>query len=320
VPKKLRVWYWNGEDPAEETERRIAAILLHFRIQREAVEGWVFADTGRKTPVCIAKRQKDGVMFTPDAEALTQAITAANVDVFICDPFVKTHSVQENDNGEIDQVVTEFAEIADKTNCAIELPHHVRKSASTGRAEVTADDGRGAGSLKDGGRAVRVMNQMATEEAVSAQVEPRDRKRYFRVDDDAKANMQPPAESADWFKIVSVPLYNDPDDMNEPGDNIGVVVKWALPGVFAGLTDGDVSRVKDAIAAGDWAKDVQAVDWAGHAVARVLDIDVSEELGKERVKQMLKAWIKGGALKTSEGEHPRRRGHKRATIVVGDKL
>jgi AAA domain len=165
VPKRLRVWYWNGEDPAEETERRIAAILLHFKIPHEEIEGWLFTDTGRKTPVCIARHHKNEVIFTPDAAVLTQAIVATSIDVFILDPFVKTHGFPENDNGAIDSVAREFADIADKTNCAVELTHHVRKAGGTGRAEITADDGRGAGSLKDAGRALRVMNQMAEEEA-----------------------------------------------------------------------------------------------------------------------------------------------------------
>jgi AAA domain len=234
VPNQLRVWYWNGEDPAEETERRIAAILLHFKISPEEIEGRLFVDTGRKTPVCIARRQKNEVIFTPDADALKRAIVANEIDVFILDPFVKTHGVPENDNGAVDLVAREFAAIADETNCSVELTHHVCKAGGMGRAEVTVDDGRGAGSLKDAGRAVRVMNVMADEEAKSAQVKPKDRKRYFRVDDDGKANMQAPAESADWFKIISVPLYNDPDDQNAAGDSVGVVVKWALPGVFAG--------------------------------------------------------------------------------------
>ena len=30
-PKPLRVWYWNGEDPAEEIQRRVEAACLHFK-------------------------------------------------------------------------------------------------------------------------------------------------------------------------------------------------------------------------------------------------------------------------------------------------
>jgi hypothetical protein len=33
--RKLRVWYWNGEDPSEETDRRLAAACLHYGIKSE---------------------------------------------------------------------------------------------------------------------------------------------------------------------------------------------------------------------------------------------------------------------------------------------
>jgi hypothetical protein len=44
VPERLRVAYW-GEDPADEIERRVAAILKHFKISREQIEGWLFVDS-----------------------------------------------------------------------------------------------------------------------------------------------------------------------------------------------------------------------------------------------------------------------------------
>jgi hypothetical protein len=159
------------------------------------------------------------------------------------------------------------------------------------------------------------MNVMADEEAKGAQVETRDRKRYFRVDDDAKANMQAPAESADWFKIISVPLYNDPADPNAPGDSVGVVV-CVTPGVFAGLTAGGLPRVQAKIHGGVWAQSVQANDWAGHAVAAVLDLDVSDDVIKERVKRILTGWIKSGALKVDWRPGPQRR--DRPEIIVGE--
>jgi hypothetical protein len=176
------------------------------------------------------------------------------------------------------------------------------------------DDGRGAGSLKDAGRTVRVMNQMSEDEAAAAQVKPKDRKRYFRVDDDAKSNMQAPAESADWFKLISVPLYNDPDVPNAPGDSVGVVVKWALPGVFAGIAAGDLPKVQAKIHSGVWAHNVQASDWAGRGVAEVLDLDITDGAVKERVKRLLAGLIESKALKLVWRLGPQRR--DRPEIIV----
>jgi hypothetical protein len=320
VPKRLRVWYWNGEDPAEETERRIAAILSYFKIPREEIEGWLFTDTGRKTPICIARRQKNDVIFTPDADALIQAIKQNSIDVFILDPFVKTHNVPENDNGAIDSVARTFAAIADEAGCSIELTHHVRKVSSFGRAEVTVDDGRGAGALKDASRSIRVMNTMAPEEAVGAQVKPKDCKRYFRVDDNAKANMAAPAESATWYKIISVPLFNNPEDSNAFGDSVGVVISWKLPGVFAGVPGNALTLVQDTIeAGGPWARNTQAEDWAGYGIADALDLDASDTVQKERVKRMLDAWIETGALKASREPSPKNKSRMRPTVIVGSR-
>jgi hypothetical protein len=49
---------------------------------------------------------------------------------------------------------------------------------------------------------------------------------YFKTYND-KANLTPPAEGSDWYKLVSVDLGNGPKGM--PGDSVGVVAKWEWP-------------------------------------------------------------------------------------------
>jgi AAA domain len=318
VPDRLRVAYW-GEDPVDEIARRVGAILKHFKIPSEQIEGCLFVDSFRNLPLKIATLEK-GAMIFPDADAVTAALIAQRIDVLILDPFVKTHGVSENDNGAIEQVARNFNDIAEAADCSIEAPQHIRKASNLGRSEVTVDDGRGAGSLKDAARCVRVINRMTAAEAPAAQVKEKDRKRYFRVDDDAKANMTAPAEAATWFKMVSVPLYNDPADPNDYGDEIGVVTSWQLPGVFAGLSTHDLPRVQAAIeCGGPWARDVQAGDWAGIAIASALDIDLTDEAAKERVKRMLAAWIAAKALKVATRPHPKRANRTQQIVVVGDR-
>ena len=121
------------------------------------------------------------------------------IDVLIIDPFVKSHRVSENDNIAIDVVATQWAEIADMTDCAIELLHHPRK---TGGAEITVEDGRGASALISASRSARVLNRMKKEDADEAGVEAAQAWRYFRVDN-GKASMAPHPERADWYRLVS---------------------------------------------------------------------------------------------------------------------
>jgi hypothetical protein len=314
VPKRLRVWYWNGEDPPAETERRIAAILLHFRIPPAEIEGWLFTDSGRETPICIAQTHKDGVIYGPDPKALSEEITAKQIDVFIADPFVKTHGVSENINGAIDLVARKYADIADEANCAIGLAHHVRKAGGNGRLEATIDDARGAGSLVDAARSNRVLNVMTQDEATAAQVKPEQRKSYFRADD-GKANMAPPAEAATWFKLVSVGLGNH--EVFDLGDFVGVVTAWTLPGVFEGVTVAGLLKVQAAIDAGSWAKNAGADDWAGYAIAKALEIDLDDDGAKVRVAKLLKAWLKSKALVGEWRPDPKRTSRNRPSIIVG---
>jgi RecA-family ATPase len=135
----VRVWYWNGEDPREETERRVAATCLHYKVSQQDIGDRLFFDSGRDTEIIIASQTKSGALIaTPVENALTDALIDGQFDVLILDPFVATHRVNENDNMAIDAVAKTFGRIAEKANCAIELVHHVRK---TNGNEITAEDG-----------------------------------------------------------------------------------------------------------------------------------------------------------------------------------
>jgi hypothetical protein len=164
------------------------------------------------------------------------------------------------------------------------------------------------------------MNRMTRAEAPAAQVKEKDRKRYFRVDDDGKANMTAPAEAATWFRLISVPLENDVAHPGALGDEIGVATSWQLPGVFAGNPPDALARVQAKIDGADWGKDPRSGDWAGKAIAAALDLDLSDEVQKERCKGMLEAWIAAKALKVLPKPSPTTRGRDRDAVVVGNRV
>jgi hypothetical protein len=120
--ERANVWYWNGEDPMEELERRFAAIALHYRIDRSEIEGRLFVETGRKSKIIIAEQGKAGaVVARPIVDQVIATIKANQIGLMIIDPFVASHRVVENDNPAIELVASTWAEIADECGCAIEL-------------------------------------------------------------------------------------------------------------------------------------------------------------------------------------------------------
>src|SRR5262245_35273051 len=55
VPReRFNVWVWNGEDPREELERRIAAICQHYGLDGHDLEGRLFLNSGRVDPIKLA--------------------------------------------------------------------------------------------------------------------------------------------------------------------------------------------------------------------------------------------------------------------------
>ena len=180
----------NLEDPLEELQRRIQAIALRYDLTASDFGGRLFLDSGRQQRIVVAREdRRNGIVINqPLVASVVDTITANRVDCWIIDPFISAHAVPENDNGAIDMVAKELAGIADVTNCAVEVVHHVRKSNG---AELTVDDARGAVALIGAARSVRVINSMTADEAAKAGIDPAQRRLYFRIDN-GKANLAPP--------------------------------------------------------------------------------------------------------------------------------
>lgn len=266
----LRVWYWCGEDPLEETHRRVAAACMHYGIKEADIGGRLFLDSGRDTPIRIAAQTRSD--FEIDAGAVDAIVREARnrgIDVLIIDPFVSSHRVSENDNNAMDAVVKAWASIAERANCAVELLHHARK---TGGAEVTAEAGRGASAMVDATRSTRALNRMTAADAARAGVG--NHRLYFYVDGAfGKDNLAPPAASRAWFRLVSVDLMNGHD--LAPGDSVGVVETWNWPDTVPDLPLDTIRAIQAAVAGKGYRKDVQGKNWVGYAVANVLGLTIS---------------------------------------------
>jgi hypothetical protein len=291
--QRCRVWYWNGEDPQQETVRRVIAICMHYDIPQEELKGWLFTDSGRDTPIVLAEQGKDGTrIYEPIVEGLVAAMIKNKMDVLIVDPFVSCHRVAENDNGAIDTVAKKFSDVANQTNASVDVVHHIRKIL--GR-DATVEDGRGASSLIGAARAIEVLNRMSKEEAKGLGVD--EPWRYFCVDD-GKGNMAPP-EEREWFRFASVRLGNG-TELYPDGDSVGVVDTWVPPKPLGHVTAADFEAAAKEIRKGKWKKSSQSNNWVGIAIARGMGLNLTDEKDKLRVKKVLSEWLRAGSLEEYE--------------------
>ncbi len=290
----LKVWIYNLEDPRDEMNRRIIAAMQHHNVAPEEISGRLFVDTGRERELSTAIQTREGVQIVkPEMEALAQEIEACEIDVLIIDPFVSSHQVGENDNGAIDLVSKEWARLADRCNCAIELVHHTRK---TNGEEATTESGRGATALLAAARSGRVLNKMSNDMKAEAGVQ-NDPSTYFAVTRD-KANLAPVGDRV-WRRMASVQLSN--------GDSVGVAEVWKWPDTFDGVSVADLLAVQHALdGQGRRYSDQAGGEWAGVTVAEVLGFDAQAD--RKRIKKIIDTWLKSGALvkgqKTSAQRKP----------------
>jgi len=297
--ERLRVWLFNAEDPRDELERRIMAACLHYRLKPEDINGHLFLDTGREQEMVIARDDKQGVKINePIVEAVVAQILMNQIDVMIVDPFVSTHGVNENDNGAIDKVAKLWAQIADRTNCSIDIVHHLRKQQD-GR-EATVEDARGAVSLIGAARSVRVLNRMSEDQAVAGGLNPMDRFGYFSITY-GKSNLTPLSHKADWRHLVGQALGNG--GTRNLGwlveDFAPVVTEWKWPGsedIVGSLTPEQALHIRTLLDNGDYKPAANAKNWAGNAVAYALGIDTDDKSARHRATGVLRALLKEGEL------------------------
>jgi hypothetical protein len=230
---RCRVLYLCFEDGEEELKRRICAAMIYYDIRPEDIEGYLFvkAITDSRWKMATtneARKPQPGPLF----KMIKDAVARRSLDVVILDPWVKTHSLDENNNTDIDFVSGLTASLAIECDVAIDTPEHVRKgSADPGNA----DAGRGASAKKDAGRLVYSLCTMTGDEAKTFGVPEKDRKRFIRLDS-AKVNITPPAAEAQWFELISVPIGNTSNPLYPSGDSIQVVKCWKPPELMSGIT------------------------------------------------------------------------------------
>ena len=128
-----RVWLWNLEDGSDELARLVQAAALHHGLIAADFGGRLFIDSGldgQNFKLAEFAERNSAKILKPVAKALIAELHSRKIDVLILDPFVSTHSVNENDNAQIDLIIKEWSRIAVAANCAIVIAHHPAKAAS----------------------------------------------------------------------------------------------------------------------------------------------------------------------------------------------
>ena len=292
----LRVWYWNGEDPNDESTRRIQAAAIHHNLRPDDIGDRLFVDSGREMRIRLAQMIRGAVEIDETLfEEIEAGLIARNIDVWQLDPFISTHQVSENDNGAIDAIVKRLGIVAERAKVAIELVHHVRKPGGGNTAQTDVNDARGASALIGGVRSARVLNVMGEDIADLVGIEHSERYSYFSVTN-GKSNLAPRSDKGQWRRIVSVELGNDGPTQGT-GDHVGVVTEYKMPDQMSAIPPNAVDIAQDVASRHPEARyDKRSGDWFGHLVGPALGVSSMDKGGASTLAKIIDTWIKSGVL------------------------
>jgi hypothetical protein len=289
----LRVLNLNAEEKQDELDRRVAAICQRYGVTETDLGGRLFVKSVRDRPLHLATLVK-GVptLNRADLEQLESFIAHAKIDVFMLDPWVSFHAVNESNNADMDLVIKQgLGAIATKTNSAGEIFHHPGKP-KPGQAETTVEDARGASAIIWAVRSARVLNFMTPDNAAKLGISEEHRRRHIRIAN-GKANMGPLGQ-AEWIKIEVENLPN--------GDEVAVSSRWSPPNPFDGVSATDMATGARLAATGEFRADSRSPKWFGYVLADRFNIPVTygaDNSPKDlaRVNAIIKTWLKNKVLK-----------------------
>jgi hypothetical protein len=302
----MNVWGHNGEDPYEELQRRIMAVCQHYGVTLEDLGGRLRITSGRDMPIMVARELSDGgkiLIPTADGKEIAAEIAKHNIQVFVADPFVTIHRVNENDNVQIDGVMTILRDLAHNTQSAFEVAHHFRKLNGD---DANVDALRGASSLVGACRSVRIASSMSRDDATKYGIDDEQRGFYSWLQN-GKANMLPPTHKRHWLFMASVDLANHAEPFDS--DKVGVVTTWLPPETGVELTPPEFRMVRNAIQKGDpmlaLRVDVRSTGWVGRLLAKVLERDENDKQVRSQMQSILASLEHGGHLKQEETRDPK---------------
>ena len=237
----------------------------------------------------------------PLERRLRELIEKVKPDLIGLDPFVKVHSLQENNSGDMDFVCDLLAKVAIDYDNAVDIIHHVHK----GLIEPgDPDAGRGSSGIRDAGRINDTLTPMSVKEAKAFGIDPDDRHFYIR-EDSAKVNIAVHSKTK-WYRLISVALGNG-NKTYPNGDHVQVAQPWSPPEVQTGLEDvrDDILRTIDkGLGGGEYytASNTRPARAAWMVMKRF-----APDKTDEQCKLAIAAWVKSGELEEFDYTSPKTR-------------
>lgn len=205
---------YDEEDDVAEMSRRLWAICHEYNFDFDFVRNEIALVSRNELAFRLTTNDPPS-MNAAHVQALVDAAKDPRVGLVALGPFVSIHSTAEDDNVKMAFVMGVAREIAEATNVAIMIGHHVSKPNGAASRAGDANTSRGASAIVNAARFAFTLST-PTEQDCDLYGIKKDERYDFVAMSDAKMNYAKAMARANWLVKRSVKLANT--------DEVGVLL------------------------------------------------------------------------------------------------
>lgn len=204
ICKEGEVAIFNAEDPSSVLHQRLNSISSHLspEVRQKVIRNLTIYPLVGKCADVMAKEWQETILKAAKGKRL-----------LIFDTFTRWHKLNENDNGQMSQVIGVFEMIATETGASVLFLHHTGKSAAMNGEQDKQQSTRGASAITDNCRWQAFMQTMTEDEMRKLNIPAKVRKSYVQIGGN-KENYGAPTNHK-WLKRVEGGVLLPADEIKQ---------------------------------------------------------------------------------------------------------
>ena len=204
---------WDGEDDENEMSGRLHALCNMMNWDYHTIKPYISLVSGKRQKFKMLTRENGSIVCNEQSKYLIGRMISAALSrrcaLLAIGPLNKLHELNENDNIEMARLMENITTLAELSNTAVLLQHHMAKPAfaSAGSYAGNAAAGRGAGEIINGSRAAYTLSP-PTDEDINRYNLPIERQYRLLKLMNAKLNRALLTDACAWIERAGTTLLN----------------------------------------------------------------------------------------------------------------
>jgi hypothetical protein len=242
---------------------------------------------------------------------LRQIVSEREAEVLGLDPLVGLHTIPENANSEMNDLIMAIKRVTQTCDIATLLAHHDKKNiGNRDVGDASQDDARGAGTITTPMRVILSMKRLSKSDIKRLNIPPEDVPNVFSLSKGAKSNYSARDNGSRLFELTSVHATNGNEEHG--ADSTVALRPYKLRAAGPKISDNERDAILAEIAKGEFRSDPQANGPLVEFVSQLVGVYSGDADWRKQINGLLVEWLSAGWIIK---EKAKVKGHKREVPV-----